>query len=99
LVAEYTSQIPVAIIAEMMGVPRDETPYLQEVAGTISTLIGNISASWPDFRSATAVMREFDRFPELTLAGDPVFNGTIGLHGLTRLPVALRAAQSIRSTH
>jgi cytochrome P450 len=62
LVAAYTSQIPVAIIAEMMGVPRDETPYLQEVAGTISTLIGNVSASWPDFRSATAVMREFDGY-------------------------------------
>lgn len=62
LVAEYTSQIPIAIIAEMIGVPRDETPYLQKVAETISVMIGTVSASWPEFRSGTAVMREFDRY-------------------------------------
>ena len=60
LVAEYTSQIPVAIIAEMMGLPPDQASYLQEVAGTIANMIGNISASWRDFRSGTAVMRDFD---------------------------------------
>jgi cytochrome P450 len=62
LVAEYTSQIPVAIIAEMMGLPPHETPYLQEVAATISKMIGTTSASWRDFRSGTAVMREFDGY-------------------------------------
>jgi len=62
LVAEYTSQIPVAIIAEMMGLPPQETPYLQEVAATISKMIGTTSASWRDFRSGTAVMREFDEY-------------------------------------
>ena len=62
LVAEYTSQIPVAIIAEMMGLPPQETPYLQEVAATISKMIGTTSASWRDFRSGTAVMREFDGY-------------------------------------
>lgn len=62
LVAEYTSQIPVAIIAEMMGLPPEETPYLQKVAGTISNMIGTSAASWRDFRSGTAVMREFDGY-------------------------------------
>jgi cytochrome P450 len=62
LVAEYTSQIPAAIIAEMMGLAPDETPYLQKVAGTISNMIGTTSASWRDFRSGTAVMREFDGY-------------------------------------
>jgi cytochrome P450 len=41
----------------------------------------------------------FEHFPQLTLAGEPTFNNSIGLHGLKRLPVSLRAAQSIRSTH
>jgi cytochrome P450 len=41
----------------------------------------------------------FERFPRLTLAGEPTFNNSIGLHGLTQLPVSLRPAQSIRSTH
>jgi cytochrome P450 len=62
LVAEYTSQIPAPIIAEMMGLAPDETPYLQKVAGTISNMIGTTSASWRDFRSGTAVMREFDGY-------------------------------------
>jgi cytochrome P450 len=62
LVAEYTSQIPLAIIAEMMGLPPGEAPYLQKVGGTISKMIGTTSASWRDFRSGTAVMREFDGY-------------------------------------
>ena len=62
LVADYTSQIPIAIIAEMIGMPPDEAPYLQEVAGTITRLIGTTAASWRDFRSATIVLREFDRY-------------------------------------
>ena len=62
LVAEYTSQIPVAIIAEMMGLPPEETPYLQKVAGTVSNMIGTTSPSWRDFRSGTAILREFDGY-------------------------------------
>jgi cytochrome P450 len=31
----------------------------------------------------------FDRFPSLTLAGDPISNNTIGLHGLKHLAVSL----------
>jgi cytochrome P450 len=41
----------------------------------------------------------FEHFPELTAAGEPTYNNSIGLHGLTHLPVSLRSAQSIRSTH
>lgn len=39
----------------------------------------------------------FERFPQLTLAGEPASNGSIGLHGLTRLPVSLRAGSAIAS--
>jgi cytochrome P450 len=62
LVAEYTSQIPVAIIAEMMGLPPEETQYLQKVAGTIANMIGTSAASWREFRSGTAILREFDGY-------------------------------------
>jgi cytochrome P450 len=41
----------------------------------------------------------FERFPNLTLAGEPTFNNSIGLHGLAHLPVSLGPAQSIFSTH
>jgi cytochrome P450 len=37
----------------------------------------------------------FEHFPQLTLAGEPTFNDSIGLHGLKHLPVSLRAANAI----
>ena len=37
----------------------------------------------------------FEHFPQLTLAGEPTFNDSIGLHGLKHLPVSLRAATAI----
>jgi cytochrome P450 len=36
----------------------------------------------------------FERFPHLSLAGEPTFNHTIGLHGLEYLPVSLSGAVS-----
>ncbi|MGA8545948.1 MAG: cytochrome P450 [Mycobacterium sp.] len=62
LVAEYTSRIPIAVIAEMLGMPAEETSYLQEVADTTTRLIGSTTASWRGFRSATNVLRGFDRY-------------------------------------
>jgi len=62
LVAAYTSRISIAVIAEMMAMPPEETPYLQEVAQTTTRLIGSVAASFRDFRSATDVMRGFDRY-------------------------------------
>jgi cytochrome P450 len=62
LVAAYTSRIPIAVIAEMMALPPDESPYLQEVSETTTRLIGSIAASWRDFRSATTILRQFERY-------------------------------------
>jgi len=62
LVAEYASQIPIAVIAEMLAMPPGEARYLQEVAETTTGLIGSTAASWRDFRRATKVLREFDRY-------------------------------------
>ncbi|UQX12616.1 cytochrome P450 [Candidatus Mycobacterium methanotrophicum] len=49
LVAEYTSRIPIAVIAEMLPMPPDEAGYLQEAAETTTRLIGGTTASWRDF--------------------------------------------------
>jgi cytochrome P450 len=62
LVAEYTSRMPFAVIIEMLAMPPDKTRYLHEVADTTTRLIGTSAASWRDFRSATNVLRGFDRF-------------------------------------
>ncbi len=62
LIAEYTSRIPIAVIAEMLAIPREDTRYLQEVAESSTGLIGSTAASWRDFRAAMNALREFDRY-------------------------------------
>jgi cytochrome P450 len=62
LVTDYCSRIPLAVITELLGMPSDEMPYLQHVAGKTSKMIGSVAASWTDFRAATVALGEFDRY-------------------------------------
>lgn len=62
LIAEYSSQIPMAVIAELMGMPRDDTSYLLEVAETATNLLGIVGPSWRDYRSGINVLREFEGY-------------------------------------
>jgi cytochrome P450 len=98
LVAAYTSQIPVAVIAELLAMPLDETHYLQEVAETTTRLIGSIAASWRDFRSATPVLREFDRYLGEHIerlrkddAGDSILSNVIHNGDLTEIEIRMLA--------
>lgn len=62
LVEEYCSRIPLAVITEMLGMPADEMGYLEHVADATSRLIGSVAPSWRDFRTATGILGEFDRY-------------------------------------
>ncbi|MCV7090379.1 cytochrome P450 [Mycobacterium interjectum] len=62
LIAEYTTRIPIAVIAEMLAIPRDEISYLFAVSEWTTALIGNAAASWKDFRTATKALHGFDRY-------------------------------------
>jgi cytochrome P450 len=62
LIAEYTSRIPIAIIAEMLAIPGDDTRYLREVAEKSTGLVGSTAASWRDFRAAINALRGFDKY-------------------------------------
>ena len=62
LVAEYASQIAIAVIADMLAIPRDEIGHLQSIGESVTTLIGTMAASWSDFRAATKAMRELDQY-------------------------------------
>jgi cytochrome P450 len=62
LFVEYASQIPMAVIADIMAIPRDETPYLLEVATTATSLLGNVGPSWHDYQAGTSVLRGFERY-------------------------------------
>jgi cytochrome P450 len=98
LVAAYASRIPIAVIAEMMAMPPEETPYLQEVAQTTTGLIGSVAASWRDFRSATDVMRGFDRYLGEHVerlrgddAGDSILSDVIHNGDLTEIEIRMLA--------
>jgi cytochrome P450 len=98
LIVEYTSQIPVAVIAEMLAMPPDETRYLQEVAETTTRLIGSVAASWRDFRSATTVLRGFDRYLAKHIerlrdndAGDSILSNVIHNGDLTEIEIRMLA--------
>ena len=98
LVAAYTSQIPVAVIAEMLEMPPDETHYLQQVAATTTRLIGSAAASWRDFRSSTPVLRAFDRYLakhverlRQDVAGDSILSNVIHDGDLTEIEIRMLA--------
>jgi cytochrome P450 len=98
LVSEYTSRIPIAIITEMMGMPPDETGYLQDVARATTKLIGSTSASWRDFRNGTAVLRDFDRYLAKHLerlrkdgAGESILSDVVRSGDLTEIELRMLA--------
>lgn len=62
LIAQYTSQIPMAVIAEMLAIPHDETRPLHAIGETTTRLVSTSAISWRDFRAATNALREFDHY-------------------------------------
>lgn len=111
LIAEYTSRIPIAVIAEMLAIPLDDMGYLQEVAETTTRLIGSTTASWRDFRSATNVLRGFDRYLAAhidrlrdddagnSILSDVVHNGDLTEAELRMLAGLLLGAGFVTTTH
>ena len=62
LVTAYASQIPIEVIAEMLGIPRDEIPRLYVFADPGTKLLTSTAISWKDFQAATAALREFEDY-------------------------------------
>jgi cytochrome P450 len=62
LITEYTSRIPIAVIAEMLAIPGDETRHLHAIGESTSRLLATTAASWHDFREATKALREFEQY-------------------------------------
>ena len=62
VIVEYTSQIPIAVIAEILAIPPDETRDLLAIGEATTKLIGTTAITWRDFRAAMNALREFDRY-------------------------------------
>lgn len=64
LIADYASQIPIQVIAELLGIPREEIPYLYGMADPGAKLLTTTVPSWRDFETALAALREFEGYLE-----------------------------------
>jgi len=98
LVTEYAAQIPLAVIAELMGMPLDDTPYLLEVAQTATSLLGTVGASWRDYHSGIDVLRGFDGYVGEHIErlrdsdGDSILSDVIRDSDLTEVELKMLAA-------
>lgn len=99
LIAEYASRIPIAVIAEMLGIPRDETRHLHATGESTTRLIGTVAATWRDFRDATKAMRDFDHYVTEHIqrlsqddAADSLLSGVIDSGDLTDVEIRMLAA-------
>jgi cytochrome P450 len=111
LIAEYTSRIPIAVIAEMLAIPRDDTRYLREVADSTTGLIGSTVASWRDFRAAMNALRGFDQYlgehierlrqddDANSILADVVHNGDLTEPEIRMLAGLLLGAGFVTTTH
>ncbi|GAB19682.1 putative cytochrome P450 [Gordonia effusa NBRC 100432] len=61
LVADYAAKLPVAIIAEMLGVPLEHAPKLLKWGGHGSVLL-DVGISWGAYRQASDSLVAFDHF-------------------------------------
>ncbi|BAX99924.1 putative cytochrome P450 [Mycobacteroides stephanolepidis] len=83
LLEDYASQLPVAIIAEMLGVPREDAPFLLEWGNHGAALL-DIGMTWSAYRDATQALIEIDRYFDAhlirlrrELAQDPTIEGIL----------------------
>jgi cytochrome P450 len=99
LIADYTSRIPIEVIAEMLGIPRAETRYLYALGGAVTKLAATTVASWRDFRDATTALREFDQYLGMHIerlrqddAADSILSGVIHDSDLSDVEIRMFAA-------
>lgn len=68
LVATYASRIPIEVIADLLGIPREETSYLHTFGDSASKLITTTSPSWQNFQTAITALREFENYLAMHIA-------------------------------
>jgi cytochrome P450 len=99
LIANYASQIPIEVIAEMLGIPPDEIPRLYAFADPGVRLLTCTAPSWRDFRTATAATREFEGYLAAHIerlrhggADDSILSAVLQDSDLTEIEVRIFAA-------
>jgi cytochrome P450 len=62
LIANYTSRIPIEVIAGMLGIPHEEIPYLYGFGEPGTRLLVSAAPSFRDFRVAIGALTEFEQY-------------------------------------
>lgn len=111
LIADYASRIPIEVIAELLGIPREEIPYLHTLAEPGAKLLTTTVPSWADFQTALTALREFEHYIDAHIerlrrsGGDTsILSAVLEETELTRLEVRMFAglllgAGFITTTH
>jgi cytochrome P450 len=111
LIAEYTSRIPIAVIAELLAIPPDETRRLLEIGESTTRLIGTTAVPWRDFRAAMESLREFDQYlaghierlrhddAATSILSDVIHNGDLTEVEIKLLAGLLLGAGFVTTTH
>ena len=99
LIPDYTSRIPIEVIAEMLGIPRDEIRHLDAIGDAATKLTATVAASWRDFRDAATALREFDQYLGTHIerlrqddAADSILSGVIHHSDLSDVEIRMFAA-------
>ncbi|GBG36574.1 cytochrome P450 [Mycobacterium montefiorense] len=61
LVADFATELPVAVIAEILGLPTDARPQVREWGYSLAPLL-DFGTNWKTFRHAIEHLREVDRY-------------------------------------
>ncbi|WP_100470968.1 cytochrome P450 [Mycobacteroides abscessus] len=61
LITAYANRIPIAIIAEILGLARSDAPLLLELGNRIVALL-DIGQSWKAYRDAISALEEIDQY-------------------------------------
>jgi len=99
LVANYAAQIPIEVIAQMLGIPRDEIPSIHAFADAVTKLLTSTAVCWRDFQTATGALRECEDYIAAHIerlrrggADDSILSTVLQDAELTELEVRMFAA-------
>lgn len=62
LIADYTAQIPIAVIAAMLGIPDDDVAFLRQTSEPGTRLVSSAVPSWREYRGAVRAIGEIDDY-------------------------------------
>jgi cytochrome P450 len=68
LVAAYTSRIPIAVIAAMLGIPDDDVEYLQQTSAPGTRLVSSAIPSWREYLGAVQAQDQLDTYLDRHIA-------------------------------